>query len=124
VIIAATLTRVEEGYEITSILNTNDTEVNVQEPLVELDEVDLTWDRGSSTEFESQDREKQIQTQLRLVHLNTEERTLLVQTCVDYQDIFYLPGDKLSSTDVARLSINVEPGTEPINTKPYRLSET
>ena len=124
VMIAASLTRVEEGYAITSILNTNDTEVNVQELLVELDEVDLTWDRGSSTEFESQDREKQIQTQLRLVHLNTEERTLLVQTCVDYQDIFYLPGDKLSSTDVARHSINVEPGTEPIYARPYRLPET
>ena len=102
VIIAASLMRAEEGYAITSILNTNDTKVNVQEPLVELDEVDLPWDRGCSTEFESQDREKEIQTQLSLEHLNTEERKLLVQTCVDYQDIFRLPGDKLSSTDVAR----------------------
>jgi len=30
---------------------------------------------------------------------------------------FYLPGDKLSSTDTARQVINVEPGTEPINTR-------
>ena len=44
VIIAASLTRVVDGYAITSILNTNDAEVNVQEPLVELDEVDLTWE--------------------------------------------------------------------------------
>ena len=88
VIIAASLTRVVDGYAITSILNTNDTEVNVQEPLIELDEVDLTWERGCSTEFESQDREKEIQTQLGLEHLNTEERKLLVQICVDYQDIF------------------------------------
>jgi len=102
VIIAASLMKAEEGYAVTSILNTNDTKVNVQEPLVELDEVDLPWDRGCSTEFESQDREKEIQTQLRLEHLNTEERKLLVQTCVDYQDMFCLPGDKLSSTDVAR----------------------
>ena len=124
VIIAASLTRVVDGYAITSILNTNDTEVNVPETLVELDEVDLTWERDCRTEFESQDREKEIQTQLRLEHLNTEERKLLVQTCLDYQDIFYLPGDKLSSTDVARHVINVEPGTEPINTRPYRLPET
>jgi hypothetical protein len=59
-----------------------------------------------------------------LEHLNTEERKLLVQTCLDYQDIFYLHGDTLSSTDAARHAINVEPGTEPINTKPYRLPET
>jgi len=96
----------------------------VQEPLVELDDVDLTWERGCNTEFESQDREKEIQTQLRLEHLNTEEKKLLVQTCLDYQDIFYLPGDKLSSTDAARHVINVELGTEPINTRPYRMPET
>jgi len=123
-IIAASLTRVVDSYAITSILNTNDTEVNVPETLVELVEIDLTWERDCRTEFESQDREKEIQTQLRFEHLNTEERKLLVQTCLDYQDISYLPGDKLSSTDAARLEKNVEPGAEPINTRPYRLPET
>jgi len=88
VIIAASLTKVVDGYAMTSILNTNYTEVTVLEPLVELDEVDLAWERGCSTEFESQDREKEIQTQLRLEHLNTEERKLLVQTCLDYQNVF------------------------------------
>ena len=109
---------------MTSILNTNDTEVNLQEPLVELDEVDSAWDRSCSTEFESQDRQKGILTQLRVEHLNMEERKLLIQACSDYQDIFYLSGDKLSSTGVERHSMRVEPGTEPINTIPYRLPET
>ena len=48
-------------------LNTNDTDVSVPETLVELDEVDLTWERDCHTEFESQDREKEIQTQLRYI---------------------------------------------------------
>jgi len=56
-ILAASLTKVVAGYVMTSILNTNDTEVNMQEPLVELHEFDLAWDRSCSTEFESQDRE-------------------------------------------------------------------
>jgi hypothetical protein len=43
---------------------------------------------------------------------------------LNYQDIFYLPGDKLSSTGAARHSTSVEPGTEPINTRLYRLPET
>jgi len=62
VIIAASLTRVLDVYAITSILNTNDTEVNVQETLGELDEVDLTWERGCNNEFECQDRENEIRT--------------------------------------------------------------
>ena len=51
VILAASLTKVVGSYVMTSILNTNDTEVDVQEPLVELDEVDSAWDRSCSTEF-------------------------------------------------------------------------
>jgi hypothetical protein len=98
--------------------------VELQEPLVELDEIDPAWDGRCSNEFESRDREGEVLKQLRLEHLNVEERNLLDQTCLDYQDIFYLPGVKLSSTGAARHSISVEPGTEPINTSPYRLPET
>ena len=63
-------------------------------------------------------------TQLSLEHLHTEERKLLVQACSDYKNIFYLPGDKKSSTGAAWRSITVEPGTEPINARLYRLPET
>jgi len=58
---------------ITSILNTNDIEINVPETFLEVDEFDITWERDCRTEFDSQDREKEIQTQIRLEHLNTEE---------------------------------------------------
>jgi hypothetical protein len=123
VVLAASITKVVDGYVMTSILNTNDEEVELHEPVVELDEVDPAWDESRGNDFESRDRESEILKQLRVEHLDIEERKLLVQTCSDYQDIFYLPGDKLSSTGVARHSISVEPGTDPINTRPYRLPE-
>jgi hypothetical protein len=44
VILASSLT-VLNGYIMTSVLNTNDTKMELQEPLVQLDEVDLAWDR-------------------------------------------------------------------------------
>ena len=47
---------------MTSILITSDTEVEVPEPLVELDGVDPAWGRSCSTEFESQDRERDSDT--------------------------------------------------------------
>jgi hypothetical protein len=55
VILAASLAEIVDGYVMTIILNINDTEVDMQEPLVELDEVYLAWDRICSTDFESQD---------------------------------------------------------------------
>ena len=81
---------------MTSILNANDEEVDILEPLVELDEIDPVWDRGYGTEIASRDREREIISQLRLEHMNGEERKMLEQTCLDYQDIFYLPGDRLT----------------------------
>jgi hypothetical protein len=123
VILAASLTRVMNGYAMTSVLNVNDEEVNVQEPIVALDEVDATWDNDCGTEVEFPGRESRILTKLRVEHLNAEEKKSLVQTCLDYQTVFYLPGDQLSSTGAVRHKITVEPGTEPVNTRPYRLPE-
>jgi hypothetical protein len=62
--------------------------------------------------------------QLRLRHLDKEERKLLNDTCLAYMDVFYLPGDRLSSMNATRYSINLESGVEPICTKPYRLLES
>ena len=38
--------------------------------------------------------------------------------------MFFLPGDKLSCTNVARHVIQLEQGVTPINTRPYRLPES
>jgi hypothetical protein len=61
---------------------------------------------------------------LRLEHLNDEERKQVEKTCAAYQDIFHLPGEVLTNTTAVRHEIRIEPGIEPINVKPYRLSET
>ena len=57
---------------MTSILNINDTEVDVQKKLVELDELTQL---GTEAEVLSSNRrtEKYILTQLRVEHLNMEE---------------------------------------------------
>jgi hypothetical protein len=123
IILAATLTRVVDGYALTSVLNTTDTEIAVQEPVVTLEEVAPEWEKYDRPEFETRDRERSILSQLRLEHLNSEERKSLTGACSDFADVFYLPGDKLSSTGAVQHTINVEAGTQPINTRPYRLPE-
>jgi len=42
----------------------------------------------------------------------------------DYQDVFFLPGCKLNSINAAKLTIQLEQGVTPINTRPYRLPES
>jgi hypothetical protein len=123
VFLAATLTKVVEGHVLTSMLNTNDAETVVHEPVIRLEEVEPYRDRYESTGFDPQDREERILSQLRQDHLNSEERKSITGECSDFVDVFYLPSDKLSSAGAVKHSINVEPGTEPINTRPYRLPE-
>ena len=123
VTLAATLTKVVDGYALTRVLNTNEVETKVQEPVVELDEFEPEWEKCGGAELQSHNREGDILSQLRLGHLNPEERKSLIEACSNFADIFYLPGDKLNSTGAAQHSISIEPGTEPINTRPYRLPE-
>jgi len=61
---------------------------------------------------------------LRLEHLNEEERKDTEKTCLDSQDNFHLPGEVLSSTTAVKHEIRLEPGTQPVNTRPYRLPES
>lgn len=56
-------------------------------------------------------------------HLNEEKKQLRGER-FEYQDVFYLSGDKLSCTNAARHTIQLEPGVTPINTRPYRLPES
>jgi hypothetical protein len=56
---AGSLTKVMGGYVLTSILNTSDMEIEIQEPLVELDETEPIRNLTSVTEGKQRDREKQ-----------------------------------------------------------------
>jgi len=84
VYMAAALTKVVNGYALTSILNTNEVETDIFEPTVHLDEVDFAGEDDYNPEFEPRDREQSIMTQLRLDHLNAEERRALIATCSDF----------------------------------------
>jgi len=61
---------------------------------------------------------------LRLEYLNKEETRCIEKTCFDYQDVFYLPGDKISCTNAVKHAINLVRGMGPINGRPYRLPES
>jgi hypothetical protein len=122
--VANSLTTVRDGYVITSILNTTEQEIKLPEPKLKLAKLEaLPVDKGELGTKRYKDRKGEVLNKLRFDHLNKEERAMLENTCSDYQDIFYLPGEELSSTNAVKHSITVVPGTSPINTRSYRLPE-
>ena len=75
-------------------------------------------------EDQAMSREERVIAKLKDDNLNEEEKKLLREICFKYQDVFYLPGDKLSCTTAAKHTIQLEPGVTPINTRPYMLPES
>jgi len=69
-------------------------------------------------------RGERVIDKLRTAHSNSEEKKSLHVLGFDYQDGVFLPVDKLSCTNAARHTIQLEPGVTPINTRPYRLPES
>jgi hypothetical protein len=136
VYMAESLVRVDNVCVITSIVNTTEEDVELFDPVVKLEELGDSdtseaaimgvtgqrKDRGGQN-LSSGERERVI-AKLRDEHLNEEEKKLLREVIFEYQDVFYLLGDKLSCTYAARHTIQLEPGVTPINTRPYRLPDS
>jgi hypothetical protein len=127
VYLAGSLVRIMDGSVITSILNTTEIEVDIPKPVIRITETEkeepLEINTVSPVERDPSWDER-VMEQLRTEHLNQEERESLWAICFDYQDVFFLQGDRLSSTTAAKYTIRLEPGTVPINTRPYRLPES
>jgi hypothetical protein len=111
----------KNGYVMTSLLNTNDHEIVMPEPKLKLARIENIPTGKEGLTKRNKYQANEVLNKLRYKHLNSREREILENTCLDYQDIFHLPEDKLSSTKATRHSITLVPGTTPINTRPYRL---
>lgn len=74
---------------------------------------------GSTTEG----RLEKLESELRLTHMNSEERDSILEICRKFNDIFHLEGDKLSHTNSVKHIIPLL-SKKPIHVKPYRLPES
>jgi hypothetical protein len=129
VYLAEALTEGVNGYCVTSIVNTSEEDVTVELPPVDLEEIENDDSKKalifSTSVVEIGDRLSKLRNELRTDHLNSEENLSFVKTCEEYNDVFYLSGDKLTFTTAAEHAIptpDIDP-TRCINTKPYRFPE-
>jgi hypothetical protein len=68
-------------------------------------------------------RTETLKSLLKLEHLNEEEYKKIMQICSEFNEIFYLPGDKLSFTDIIQHEIKTTTDS-PVKVKSYRPPES
>ena len=56
-----------------------------------------------------------------LDHLKKRESSSLKDILKEFHDVFHLSGDKLTTTDIIKQSIQIKPGSQAVYVKPYRL---
>lgn len=131
VFVSEALTTGEHGSCVACIANTSSEELTIDPPTVELSPLgeiyceDIANVHAFESKVDARKRTDLLEESLRLDHMNSEERKSLMNICTEYSDIFYLPGDKLSSTSSAEHAIPT-PGidaTRSINVRPYRIPE-
>jgi hypothetical protein len=132
IVMAETLTVVREGGCLTSLLNMIYEEVSLSLPVVVLEECDVQNNAIRVETFVAQEavaeesRLRELRKRIRTDHLNDQERRSIMNICEYYNDIFRLPGDKLTTTTAIDHSIPT-PGIDPcrgIASRNYLIPDT
>ena len=125
VFIAGSVCRPMEGNIPVRILNTRDEKVKIKFSEIQsypADEFSILSFENSNNDRKS--RLKKLESELRISHLNPEERCTISQICQKYNEVFHLDGDKLTVTNVSKAEIKLKPDTSPVYCKPYRLPQS
>lgn len=67
------------------------------------------------------ERAKHVFNKLQLKHCTCDERQKIAYWCNQFQNQFFVDGDKLSSTNVIKHKIRLLPGAQAIKVKQYRI---
>lgn len=122
--IPTALVSIKNNKIITTIANISSNDQNFEidpiliEPLPELKNNETNI-QVNNLNFVNNEREQRILNELRLDHLNSEEKELIQNLCLKYKNIFYLEGDKLTFTSLIKHEINTN-NSHPIYSKTYR----
>ena len=129
VYLAETLTEEINGYCITSVVNALERDITIDYPPVELKEIQDKCDDAvlifPSLEVGNSNRLSELRDELRTGHLSNEENVSIIKICEEFNDIFYLTSDTLTSTPATEHTIptpTIYP-TRGINMKPYGIPE-
>lgn len=109
----------------TTILNTNEKKVKVSQIKIALEPFNEHMSyvfNFNEAVVDNNSRIELLKHNLRLEHLNKEEKNSVLDICIKYNDIFYLPKDELTSTKAIQHKIIVT-DPSPISSKLYRYPQ-
>lgn len=105
------------------VTNPSDKYARVLVPLLNLQTPSHILSASLLSDTENPDRKTKLRENLRLTHLTSEEQKKLLTLLDEYNDIFYLPGDKLVSEIKSYHDIKLKDDVKPIYVKNYRFPE-
>lgn len=122
VYVAGIISKPEKGRIPVRILNTTDETVDLDLSSLKVHSLGgfdiCNFDSGKNSV-------KRVTTLLGLLnlkaYLNEEEQLSIEQICAKYADVFHLPGDKLSTTNLLEHTIQLKDNVNPVYVKPYRI---
>lgn len=118
---------IKNKFAITSILNTTEKSVKINKICLKIEPIPCynstnIFHISKTPNNTNSDRLDDITNSLRLDHLNKEERNSIIELCHNYNQIFHLEGDLLTTTNAIMHEIKTTSNT-PINSKTYRYPE-
>lgn len=75
----------------------------------------------NTVEKHNDNRVRELLNELKLEHLNKEEKREITNIVAKYADVFQLTGDKLGTCNVYKQQLQIKPGSVPSYSKPYRV---
>lgn len=119
---ANTIVKAENGYARIAIINSNLHEVEISNLYPETEALNKYKMLVSmlSIEMPSKVQNMRCSKLIEIIQpdeLNNTEKELLTEICWNYQDIFHLPGDKLTFTNVKKFKLPLVENTKIVNRK-------
>lgn len=106
------------------ILNTSEQDVVLSMFQPELHSLNNYYACEFNKNDTSSNRAKLLLEIIKLNHLNGEEQTSIRNLCSKYADVFFLSGDKLTTTNIYEQTITIKPNTSPVYVKQYRVPQS
>lgn len=127
VFLGNSISNVSNSHVKICILNSNDYSVNLDPfelNVQNIENFNMFLAKDSNHYVEVENRFSKLESLLDLECLNQEEKSSIIYLCREFNDIFHLPGDKLSITSAGMHEIPIKSDEKIVNQKPYRLPYT